>query len=180
MYEASKKGEAVYLGWYYSTLIRQTNQVKFNKSSYKNQLLYSSYRLANDNQTFKWIEKLIRKQQRVCDYCAKPFYVWNNIERHHIKELAKDGAMTKINLSVVQKVCHHKRHNMTKLEIKDNNKSWEAHLARSRMKGDFHVRFWSRVVSREWTSTIISSHPEAEEGFKGTAVRRLKWNVSWV
>jgi len=29
-------------------------------------------------------------------------------------------------------------------------------------------------------STLISSHPEAEEGFKGSAVRRLKWNVSWV
>lgn len=115
-----------------------------------------------------------------CRYCAKPFYVWDNIEIHHIKELAKGGAMTKTNLSAVHRVCHNKLHNMTRLELKRNNKSWEAHLARSRMKGDFHVRFWSRVVSRECTSTIISSHPEAEEGFKGTAVRRLKWNVSWV
>jgi hypothetical protein len=31
-----------------------------------------------------------------------------------------------------------------------------------------------------WHLDVDSSHPEAEEGFKGTAVRRLKWNVSWV
>jgi len=31
-----------------------------------------------------------------------------------------------------------------------------------------------------WHLDVGSSHPEAEEGFKGSAVRRLKWYVSWV
>jgi hypothetical protein len=39
------------------------------------------------------------------------------------KELAKGGAMTKTNLSAVHRVCHHKLHNKTKLESKENNVS---------------------------------------------------------
>ena len=31
-----------------------------------------------------------------------------------------------------------------------------------------------------WHLDVGSSHPEAEDGFKGSAVRRLKWYVSWV
>jgi len=31
-----------------------------------------------------------------------------------------------------------------------------------------------------WHLDVGSSHPEAAEGFKGSAVRRLKWYVSWV
>ena len=109
----NKKGEAIYLRRYDSTPIRRTIQVKSNESPYNNQLLYWSYRLADDNRTSKWIGRLIRKQRGECGYCAKPFYVWDNIEIHHIKELAKGGAMTKTNLSAVHRVCHHKLHNMT-------------------------------------------------------------------
>jgi len=31
-----------------------------------------------------------------------------------------------------------------------------------------------------WHLDVGSSHPEAEEGFKGSAVRRVKWYASWV
>jgi len=31
-----------------------------------------------------------------------------------------------------------------------------------------------------WHLDVGSSHPGAEEGSKGSAVRRLKWYVSWV
>ena len=31
-----------------------------------------------------------------------------------------------------------------------------------------------------WHLDVGSSHPGAEEGSKGTAVRRLRWYVSWV
>ena len=31
-----------------------------------------------------------------------------------------------------------------------------------------------------WHLDVGSSYPEAEDGFKGSAVRRLKWYVSWV
>ena len=31
-----------------------------------------------------------------------------------------------------------------------------------------------------WHLDVGSSHPGAEEGPKGSAVRRLKWHVSWV
>jgi len=31
-----------------------------------------------------------------------------------------------------------------------------------------------------WHLDVGSSHPEVEEDFKGSAVRRLKWYVSWV
>ena len=115
----NKKGEAIYLRRYDSTPIRRTIQVKSNESPYNNQLLYWSYRLADDNRTSKWIGRLIRKQRGECGYCAKPFYVWDNIEIHHIKELAKGGAMTKTNLSAVHRVCHHKLHNMTRPELKE-------------------------------------------------------------
>ena len=53
-------------------------------------------------------------------------------------------------------------------------------LSRSRVNRDVQARFWSRRVRGNMTFTITSSHPEAVEGFKGSAVRRLKWYVSWV
>jgi len=31
-----------------------------------------------------------------------------------------------------------------------------------------------------WHLDVDSSHPEAEEGLKGSSVRRVKWYVSWV
>ena len=31
-----------------------------------------------------------------------------------------------------------------------------------------------------WHLDVGSSHPEAEAGFKGPAVRRVKWYASWV
>jgi hypothetical protein len=45
---------------------------------------------------------------------------------------------------------------------------------------DDHVRFWSRGVHGNMTSTITLSYPGAEQGSKGSAVRRLKWYMSWV
>ena len=36
------------------------------------------------------------------------------------------------------------------------------------------------IDGRVWHLDVGSSHPGAEEGPKGSAVRRLKWYVSWV
>ncbi len=48
------------------------------------------------------------------------------------------------------------------------------------MNGDVQVRFWSSRLLSNKRLTISSSHPGAEMGSKGPAVRRLKWYVSWV
>jgi len=53
-----------------------------------------------------------------------------------------------------------------------------------RIKGTLGITglWFLRVLIDEivWHLDVGSSHPEAEEGFKGSAVRRLKWYVSWV
>jgi len=53
-----------------------------------------------------------------------------------------------------------------------------------RIKGTPGITGWwfLRVLIDEtvWHLDVGSSHPEAEVGFKGSAVRRLKWYVSWV
>jgi hypothetical protein len=46
--------------------------------------------------------------------------------------------------------------------------------------GDHHVRFWSRELCGNTSSTVTLSYPGAEQGSKGSAVRRLKWYMSWV
>jgi hypothetical protein len=48
------------------------------------------------------------------------------------------------------------------------------------MIGDYHVWFWSRGEYTKVSSTITLSYPGAEQGSKGSAVRRLKWYMSWV
>jgi hypothetical protein len=45
-------------------------------------------------------------------------------------------------------------------------------FSRSRMKGDFHVRFWSRGMNGNIYSTVTLSHPGAVSGSKGLAVRQ--------
>jgi hypothetical protein len=37
-----------------------------------------------------------------------------------------------------------------------------------------------RIDRIVWHLDLDSSHPEAEEGFKGSSVRRVTWYVSWV
>jgi hypothetical protein len=40
------------------------------------------------------------------------------------------------------------------------------------MKGDFHVRFWSRGMNGNIHSTVTLSHPESVAFFKGFTVRK--------
>jgi hypothetical protein len=40
------------------------------------------------------------------------------------------------------------------------------------MKGDFHVRFWSRGLDGNIYSTVTLSHPGAVKGSKGLSVRQ--------
>jgi len=53
-----------------------------------------------------------------------------------------------------------------------------------RIKGTPGITGWCllRVLIEGvgWHLDVGSSHPDAEEGIKGPAVRRLKWYVSWV
>jgi hypothetical protein len=46
-------------------------------------------------------------------YQAKIYSIQNAI----YEAIAKDGAMTKTNLSAVHRVCHHKLHKVTRLEL---------------------------------------------------------------
>ena len=53
-------------------------------------------------------------------------------------------------------------------------------LRKSRVNRKVHARFGSSSFISNNKLTIILSHPKSEEGFKGSAVRRLKWYMSWV
>jgi len=53
-----------------------------------------------------------------------------------------------------------------------------------RIKGTLGITGWwflrVHIDKTVWHLDVGSSHPEAEVGFKGSAVRRLKWYASWV
>ena len=53
-----------------------------------------------------------------------------------------------------------------------------------RIKGTLGITGLSRprvhIDGAVWHLDVGSSHPGAEEGPKGSAVRRLKWHASWV
>ena len=60
---------------------------------------------------------------------------------------------------------------------------WKNHRSTNkRYAGDNRLMVSERVLIDEtvWHLDVGSSHPEVEEDFKGSAVRRLKWYVSWV
>ena len=51
---------------------------------------------------------------------------------------------------------------------------------KSHVNREVHAWFGSSSLNGNIKLTISLSRPTAEEGYKGSAVRRLKWYMSWV
>jgi len=131
-------------------------KVQGTRSPYDGDWLYWSRRLGTPSPCTPRIARLLKQQQGRCRACGWYCMDGDNIEVDHILPKKQGGSDARDNLQLLHRHCHDTK---TARETGCQGRMTRATLLRSRMNGNVHVRFCSRVGV---ATSRLRQRPEGE------------------
>lgn len=138
-----EKTKLIYTKSFAETNIVRHNKITGTNSPYDGNWIYWVLRRRDISDRRLSLQKTLLNQKGRWAICKLYFTVSDFIEIDHIIPKKHGGSSFYKNLQAVHKHCH------------DKKKTSGFLLPRSRMKGNLHVRFWSRGNTGDLLSTII-------------------------
>ncbi len=124
--------------------IKIHTKVQGTKTPYDGDWVYWATRMARHPQVGTTTGKLLKKQQGKCNWCNLHFRSEDQLETDHILPLSQGGNDQLTNLQVLHRHCHHQKTAVDLSQPSGINRGTPcqgANPRRSRMRGNYHVRF---------------------------------------
>ena len=137
-------GKANHLQLHSKVKIKPFIKVRGGKSPYDGDWVYWATRMGRHPQVGKTTAKLLKKQEGKCKWCTLHLCSEDQLETDHVLPLSKGGKDQLDNLQLLHRHCHHQKTAVdlvNRADIKRGTPCQGANPRRSRMRGNYHVRF---------------------------------------